>query len=258
MTEEKVYLKKSEKLVFTKTNNLTNFNYKLVLITGGEACLELSGKKYNFTRGTFALVMPYEYAVVTAKSATALFLEVAFNDLSSACKKLLYTLTNRVVKMPEDDIPRINDIFSAISYEINSNLKHSDDLVNNLVYCLIAEFARRTVIKGEKGDTHIAKSLTFINDNYLSDITLNDIATSAGVTVNYFCALFKNKMGINSNRYIKQLKICYAEKLLILEGLKAQDTAKKCGYASFSHFMSDFKTVTGKTPNSLKKEYLGD
>ena len=255
MIEEKIYPTKFYKIAFTKSKNLTNDVLKLVFITGGEATLELSGKKYQVTRGALSLIFPHEYGVISAKSATGLFLEIPYQNISADCRRLLFSLNNRVVKVGEDDIPRINDLYSAISYELDFDGKYKDDLITRYLYCLFVELLRRPVIKGDKVDTNIAKSILFINDNFLTDITLSDIALKAGVTENYFCALFKNKIGINCNRYIKELKIRYAEKLLVVDGLKAQDAAKKCGYASFSHFMSDFKSVTGKTPNAVKKDF---
>jgi AraC-like DNA-binding protein len=126
---------------------------------------------------------------------------------------------------------------------------------DKLFYCLLSEFFGGNKLDYNEDNSPLTKSLKYIEDNYLTVKKLSDLSSYAGVTVNYLCALFKSKTGVSPNRYIKRLKIRYAEELLLTTDLQIREIADKCGYLSFSHFMSDFKEILKVTPNGYKKNY---
>ena len=59
-------------------------------------------------------------------------------------------------------------------------------------------------------------------------------------------------MGITVFRYLAELRIDYAKKLLDSTGDSVTEICFSCGYTSIPNFMKDFKRITGMSPLKYK------
>ena len=217
----------------------------VLFFSSGQADVTVGGKIYRAGYGSLLLVKPNEYCSVLPKASVVSIAGIIPEIISGETLKLVHSIKNKAVVIEDDAIERINDFLSAF---IKS--------VDKLFYCLISEFLNGKSIDGSNEKSPLNKALKYIEDNFLTIKKLSDVANYSGVTVNYLCALFKSKTGVSCNRYIKRLKIRYAEELLLSTDLQIREISDKCGYLSFSHFMSDFKEILKMTPNGYKKNYF--
>lgn len=103
------------------------------------------------------------------------------------------------------------------------------------------------------GATHkmILQVLNYVKENYNKDIGLNELADMVKMHPAYLSSLFKEEVGMSYIKYLTDLRIQQAKKLL-KEGYKSNEVSAIVGYNNYRHFGNIFKKCVGKTPNEYK------
>ncbi len=93
-----------------------------------------------------------------------------------------------------------------------------------------------------------------INNNFLRQITLEEIADKASMTVPAFCRYFKKATGKTFTKLVNEHRIVHATKLLSESQSSITDICFECGFNNFSHFNKFFKEFTGKSASKYRSE----
>lgn len=93
---------------------------------------------------------------------------------------------------------------------------------------------------------------SFIDEHLLSNLSLDEICISAGISKYHFIRLFKNTFGISPYQYQKRKRLELAKIELGL-GKEINDIAFTLGYADVPTFSKAFKLVFGVSPSSIRK-----
>ena len=103
-------------------------------------------------------------------------------------------------------------------------------------------------------DKTIVEIIDYINENFLSNITVATIARQLNFSESYISHKFKKIMHISIYKYILQKKLIHAHKL-INEGVSATDAAFTCGFKEYSGFYKIYKDYFGFSPSktNIKK-----
>lgn len=96
----------------------------------------------------------------------------------------------------------------------------------------------------------------FVEENYLSDIDLEEAASLAGFSVYHFTRFFKSKTGITFGQYLSSFRITKAEWLLLKDEDNITEVAYKCGFNSIKTFDRVFKQLKGCSPSEYKKQNM--
>jgi AraC-like DNA-binding protein len=96
----------------------------------------------------------------------------------------------------------------------------------------------------------------FVEENYLTDITLEEAAKVAGFSVFHFSRFFKNNTGITFCQYLSSFRITKAEWLLMNHEDSITEIAYKCGFNSIKTFNRVFKQLKGYSPSEYKKQNM--
>ena len=88
----------------------------------------------------------------------------------------------------------------------------------------------------------------YIVEHVEERLTLNNVASSFGVSPNYLSQLFKKYSEIGFSEYISQQKIARAKELMADGTLKIYEIAERLGFESAFYFSKVFKKVTGLSP----------
>ncbi len=86
-----------------------------------------------------------------------------------------------------------------------------------------------------------------------AELSLSDVAQSVNISVGYLCAQFKQETGTTLRRYISNVRIDAAKKLLGKGNLKVNEVYKAVGYSSSQYFSQAFYKIAGVYPNEYKK-----
>jgi two-component system, response regulator YesN len=88
----------------------------------------------------------------------------------------------------------------------------------------------------------------FIENNYTSEITVLDLAKKYAINPDYLSSVFKQKTGKNIIKYLMEIRIERACKLLRETQLCISDISYKVGYMDRQYFNRVFKKIMGIAP----------
>lgn len=93
---------------------------------------------------------------------------------------------------------------------------------------------------GEGGTGQIARITHFIARHYREPLTVQAIATHAGLHPKYLMRVFKKQCGMTIWEYLTRLRVSHAQRLLITSDMKVLDVAMESGFSSVGPFYSAF------------------
>lgn len=101
---------------------------------------------------------------------------------------------------------------------------------------------------------HIIKSLvTFMDENYMTDISLNKLSKNMYFSPVYISKLFKDEIGYSPINYLIKIRLDNATKLLKSKKYTIKEVSKMVGYNDVYHFSKQFKKHYGFPPSKVIK-----
>ncbi len=98
----------------------------------------------------------------------------------------------------------------------------------------------------------IDSATDYIKRNYMTKITLEDVAAHVYLSPSYLSKLFKTATGQNFNSYLNNQRIEHAKQLMLSGLSDLESVALTVGYEDQSYFTKVFKRLTGVTPKKFK------
>lgn len=102
-------------------------------------------------------------------------------------------------------------------------------------------------------EMYLLKALDFIDINYQDDITVEDIADSAGMNRKSLYTVFKKLTGFSPRDYLIYYRMCKATNLLKVTNLSVETVAVSVGYRDQFHFSKEFKKNVGYSPSEYRR-----
>lgn len=100
----------------------------------------------------------------------------------------------------------------------------------------------------------LKRVLDYIEAHLAEDISLENLATLAGISPCYFSRLFKQSMQIAPHQYVIRQRVELAKRSLRQSDLGIADIALLCGFSHQSHLNRHFKRVVGVSPNAFRNQ----
>lgn len=104
-------------------------------------------------------------------------------------------------------------------------------------------------------NTYFLKIMKYINTYYNENITLKDVAKVVNLNPNYISQLFKKSAGTTFSRYLTDLRITNAKKMLTATDTSINDISVQTGFNDYFYFLKTFKKYTGSTPSEYRNAY---
>ncbi len=161
-----------------------------------------------------------------------------------------------------------NPVYHARSYDMRENMEneliyiinHKDESAFNLIghlYLFIDALSRSAasmkISKGSKlRDFYVHEALSFIEQNFQNDISIEDIAATCGLNRSYFGKIFKDAIGKSPQEFLLNYRMIKASELLKLTSLSIKDIGNAVGYPDQLHFSRAFKNIYGISPREWR------
>jgi len=91
-----------------------------------------------------------------------------------------------------------------------------------------------------------------LNENFTEKLHVAELASVAGISPNHFIVRFARTFGIPPHQYLINLRLDFAEKLLVEGKLPIAEVAYLSGFSDQSHLATTMKRYRGKTPTELR------
>jgi len=124
-----------------------------------------------------------------------------------------------------------------------------------MIIQILIHISRMAAVPGKAGgseDPKIQQALSYINENFRSPLTVEQLAEQVYLSRYHFMRLFKAQTGSTVHQYIRQKRLMCAARL-IRGGTPAAKAAADSGFADYSTFHRAFREAFGTSPGKLKK-----
>ena len=98
-------------------------------------------------------------------------------------------------------------------------------------------------------------AITYINEHYMDDLSLEDAALFAGFSKYYFSRMFKQFSGISFSEYLTTKRLNVASDLLVRTNQPIREIAISSGFGSTATFNRVFREYKNCTPSQFRAIY---
>jgi AraC-like DNA-binding protein len=92
----------------------------------------------------------------------------------------------------------------------------------------------------------------YVYEHFSEKITIGKIATVANMTESSFCRYFKSRTLKSFIKFLNEVRISYACKLLNNDSYSVTDACFESGFTNLSYFNRQFKSIMGMSPKGYK------
>lgn len=126
-----------------------------------------------------------------------------------------------------------------------------------LFFDYLIQSTKSTSLKhtSKMSDFYIKEAISFIEQNFQNNITIEDIASVCGINRSYFGKIFHNAVGKSPQEFLMNYRMIKARELLKLTSLSISDIGSAVGYENQLHFSRAFKTIYGVSPRNWRNQH---
>ena len=132
-----------------------------------------------------------------------------------------------------------------------------------ILYVLCGEIEKYATLEPQQkkerevGADLLAQMLTYINDNYQNDCSLDTISRALRYEKTYLSKFFSRHIGITLSEYVLQLRLAHAGQLLLNGDTSVIEVGEASGFNSLRTFNRNFIDYYGMTPSQYRIEKGG-
>jgi len=174
------------------------------------------------------------------------------------CLKYGFALSDYYIK-PEISDMRILNLIRDIKKEFEDKNKHFEAMITSKTLEILTILFRDYAFKKNKTSNNknieiVKQGIRYIRENLSNNITIDDVAKSAGYSKYYFCRIFKEITKSTISSYVNISRVNEAHRLISEEGFSVGQAACECGFDDISYFTKIFKKYVGVLPSQIKSQ----
>ena len=135
----------------------------------------------------------------------------------------------------KSDFKQITTLLAVFSLQLST-------LINQLV-----------LAKNDDEPQVISAAKQLIRERLHDRLSLEEVATTVGVSSFYFCKLFKQTTGMTFTEYVNRKRVECAKTALLKPHARVTEVAFDVGYQSLSQFNRSFLKYAGESPTQYRK-----
>lgn len=130
-------------------------------------------------------------------------------------------------------------------------------VIKQLLDQALLDYTKRMLsLRKNKATSRAAmESINYIYAHISERITVEDIAEAVKVSPSHLSRVFKKELGIPISDYIRARKLDIAKGLLQYTDYSQVDISNKLAFSSQSHFIQQFRSLTGMTPKAYRNQH---
>ncbi len=242
-------------------------NLELIRVLEGELSLTLDNRQHRLNAGDVAIINSETVHGATPKNSVyeCLVFNLAFLKTGNAdCDEFIDELLSHGCFLKENPtLPTVRALVWRIFDEIGENGVGTPFKIIGLMHELLGEAWQKnefishlppSSVQDEQKNLKLKAALKFIRENFNQELTLEEIASQAGLSCKYFCKFFKDMTGTTPINYLMTYRIERAARKLLGSDLTVTQIAYDCGFNDASYFIKIFKSFKGVPPKEYRKK----
>lgn len=231
--------------------------YELYYLESGQRYHLINDSLYEIEAGQFILLEPYVlHHSYGEEDVPFCRLLIYFREDEIISTELMQVIkgSSGAYKLPKDESRKFYQLINMIHTEVQAPQQFKDEycrsLLNTMLIILFRN-KRQRIKQAQK--SMITDVISYINANYMSDLSLKAISQHFYISPSYICRKFKFYTNSTLIEYINKTRISHAQQLLSSTNATITDISINTGFSNLSHFGRVFKEITGYTPSKWRK-----
>lgn len=160
----------------------------------------------------------------------------------------------RIIRSPE-----LSTLLDSVIREAEGQDVAYDFYIRSGIFGILGSLYRMGVLTNaeamysSKEVQKIRSALSYINEHYSENITLEEISRHENLDASYFCRVFKAATGATFTEYLNFVRVCKAETMLARSSLGILEISEAVGFSSVSYFGRIFKRYRGVSPRTYRR-----
>lgn len=234
--------------------------YEIEIITDGDGVQLLNGNTYHLKKGDAYIIKPTDFHSILPEHPLKLY-NIKFDEAllsDTVFIKNIDLTSDYFAHIDDENFDMILSVIKSLEYEISHQKEYSTAMKHNLLEHLAISIMRSCKRENTVSqDLKLKEILHYINQNYKSRLSLEDVSKHVGYSPSYFSNWFHNTIGKTYTEYINNLRLSEAKRLLLSTSKSATEIGFAVGFSSFSGFLKEFKKKYSITPSNLRKDLVG-
>ena len=135
-------------------------------------------------------------------------------------------------------------------------LKRREVFAMNALEEILLWLESQTVSGDYNLDDRITDAMEYMCQNLGTQITISELAQTAGLSPSRFGHLFKTQVGTSPIQYLEKQRLDRAQQLLQWTSLPIQEVAQATGYVDAFYFSTLFKSRLGRSPTAYREQHI--
>ncbi len=240
---------------------------EIILVLRGSIVIDLVRENHTLRKGDIFVLNKNSVHSLKRTDEDNLMFIVQFSP--EFCKAYYPQITN--VRFQKNHVTRVQN--GAYWKAINTNLMeivncyvHKKEgftigimaYLNHLMLSMLehdeyVELDDRAASSENRNIDRLGSVIGYMQENYMRNITLRDIAQRLDLDMYYLSHFIKNNLGITFQKYLTRLRVERAEQLLRTTNLRNIDVCLECGFSDYKYMSKAFMESFSCTPAEYRK-----
>ncbi|KEQ28150.1 hypothetical protein N180_00490 [Pedobacter antarcticus 4BY] len=146
-------------------------------------------------------------------------------------------------------LPALKAVINLLSMleNISSLPDHGINYISSSLYRISTE--------EKESKDKLERVCKYIMANFKDEVTTRDAAAIVSMNEAAFCRYFKRRTTKTLSQFVNTVRITHAIHLLTVSDIAVSGICFACGFNNLSYFNRQFRTITGNSPLSYRREF---
>lgn len=239
----------------------TSRSYKLMVVKSGTATLNVNGKFHLLTIGTLCFFEPNASYFIEMEDGFS----VIYLDFNSTNLKEYFTYKS--INFEQTIFPGQEDLLSTLSSAVSMVRNYNSNTIISACVLYVLSILS-TIVKDNQNDkpkSVFDEIIDYVNANFNDPmLSLKKLEEVFSYSIKHLSRLFTVNLGVGFSKYLNDLRLSFAVKLLDDGETLVKNIAYACGFLDPLYFSRVFKKRFNvspteyfkKSPKRIEKEFL--
>lgn len=235
-------------------------DYQLLYIASGKGHFFINGKEEIVTAGHMVLYRPKEmqkYIYYGEDQTEVYWVHFTGSDIKNILKQYHFPSSDHILYTGNS--PDYHRLFRRIIQELQLCKPDYEEYLSMLlreIFILVGRQLKDDKKVSIQTPQEVELAIRYFNEHFSQNISIEEYANSRHMSTCWFIRSFRQHSGITPMQYILEIRIAYAQSLLVTTTYNVTEIAEIVGYDNPLYFSRLFKKQTGMSPSEYRRQQI--